>query len=683
MQSLSEFSKFCTLFIILDITDNIYRRMTMLSDRANLLMQILQAQGRIHLKPMAELFNVSERTVRNDLDEINTFLKKKNLPLLTKEISTSFNLQVSNEDIAYALKEDEEQQKIQIDFWQSPASRQAVIYKNIFNETEKWTIDKFEIFLKVSRSTVINDIKNLRQNLKKYDIEIIFENQRGNVLKGNEFNIREYYLKVSDLLNTNYYNSKEYLSNENELDFLINWLEAIQKKIYKQLSIDGLFKLIFFIKISTIRLLNDHSLEASYYKDALNKVDKDEFIIIKEQSLTLGSFYNFQVPDQELVYILQKFNSATLLKDELINAGYKVDLEILVHTFLNKISEQIPFDLSTNEELAKMLALHFQKTILNADIANIEVVDGGVLSYIQSTYHHYYEIIKNTIYSFPEMIHLGFESEEEIAFLTIHVVSTIEKIKANFKKNLKVLVVCHLGVGTSQFLKYRLAEYFNFETITSGKSNLLSTDLSDLSDIDFVITTINLDTPSIPQVYVSPSLNEIDIKKVKQIEEELIKNRKIKNINERYEPMLKELLTNETVMLNQEATNWQESIKIGGNILIENKIVEGSYVDAMVDAVEEFGPYIVIAPGIALAHASSKEGVNKIGMSLITLKEGVEFGSKANDPVKIVLCLAATDHNTHLKAMSELVNILDDQQFIDSLMQGNKEKALEIINTQK
>ena len=90
--------------------------------------------------------------------------------------------------------------------------------------------------------------------------------------------------------------------------------------------------------------------------------------------------------------------------------------------------------------------------------------------------------------------------------------------------------------------------------------------------------------------------------------------------------------------------------------------VEHRYVDAMVNSVKTIGPYIVIAPGIAMPHARPESGSNKVGMSLITLKNPVNFGNKENDPVKIVVCLCAIDHVTHLKALSELVEMLGDDE---------------------
>lgn len=91
----------------------------------------------------------------------------------------------------------------------------------------------------------------------------------------------------------------------------------------------------------------------------------------------------------------------------------------------------------------------------------------------------------------------------------------------------------------------------------------------------------------------------------------------------------------------------------------------------MKEAVKTLGPYIVIAPGIAMPHARPEMGAKKIGMSLITLTQPVNFGHPENDPVKIVVCLCSTDSITHLKALSQLMQFLDNKDVSELLWEEN------------
>jgi PTS system ascorbate-specific IIA component len=90
----------------------------------------------------------------------------------------------------------------------------------------------------------------------------------------------------------------------------------------------------------------------------------------------------------------------------------------------------------------------------------------------------------------------------------------------------------------------------------------------------------------------------------------------------------------------------------------------------MVDAFEELGPYMVIAPGIALAHARPSAEVLSTGLSLVTLSESVHFGNTTNDPVSLVIGLAATDHDGHIDLMAALSELLMDVMKVNMLLQA-------------
>ena len=76
-----------------------------------------------------------------------------------------------------------------------------------------------------------------------------------------------------------------------------------------------------------------------------------------------------------------------------------------------------------------------------------------------------------------------------------------------------------------------------------------------------------------------------------------------------------------------------------------------AYTDQMIETVEKMGPYIVIAPGLALAHSRPSEAVLKTGLSWVRLSTPVKFGNKANDPVSLVIGLAGHDENEHITVM--------------------------------
>lgn len=156
------------------------------------------------------------------------------------------------------------------------------------------------------------------------------------------------------------------------------------------------------------------------------------------------------------------------------------------------------------------------------------------------------------------------------------------------------------------------------------------------------------------------------------------------NLKEVRQPVLKDLLTEETIELNVNANNWEEAVRAGGRLLLDAGKIEERYIDAMIRTVKQLGPYIVIAPGIAMPHARPEDGAKEVGMSLITLKNPVNFGHQQNDPVKIVVCLCAVDNSSHIKALSQLVKFLNDEEMINKLKGNNINDILrEIISLSK
>jgi PTS system ascorbate-specific IIA component len=116
-----------------------------------------------------------------------------------------------------------------------------------------------------------------------------------------------------------------------------------------------------------------------------------------------------------------------------------------------------------------------------------------------------------------------------------------------------------------------------------------------------------------------------------------------------------------------EAADWRAAIRLAGDGLVAGGATTDVYTDEMIAAVEKHGPYIVIAPGIALAHSRPSPAVLTGGLSWVSLASPVVFGNAANDPVTLVIGLAAVDHNAHLEVMSALAGVLSDSSAMERL----------------
>lgn len=131
--------------------------------------------------------------------------------------------------------------------------------------------------------------------------------------------------------------------------------------------------------------------------------------------------------------------------------------------------------------------------------------------------------------------------------------------------------------------------------------------------------------------------------------------------------MLSDFVDESLISLKLEASDWEDAIRKSAAPLLHSNKISNSYIDAMIKMTKEAGPYIVITKNVALPHARPETGAREIAIGIATLKYPVEFGNKDNDPVKYIFCLSATDSESHVKAMAELVELLDKADFFDVL----------------
>ncbi len=133
-----------------------------------------------------------------------------------------------------------------------------------------------------------------------------------------------------------------------------------------------------------------------------------------------------------------------------------------------------------------------------------------------------------------------------------------------------------------------------------------------------------------------------------------------------------------SILIKDSVDNRSAAIQLAGELLVQSGKAKPSYVSSMLEAVERFGPYIVIAPGIALAHGKPSEDVIETGLSLLVLKQAIEFQHSQNDPVQLVFGLAATDHESHLETLAQLAQVLSDQERVNALLTSSESEQLRI-----
>ncbi len=136
-------------------------------------------------------------------------------------------------------------------------------------------------------------------------------------------------------------------------------------------------------------------------------------------------------------------------------------------------------------------------------------------------------------------------------------------------------------------------------------------------------------------------------------------------------------LTEDFIQFEEEVSTWEDAITKSSKPLLDKGFIEQSYVDAMIDSVKEHGPYIVIAPNIALPHARPEAGSNKVGFSILKLDKPVAFSKEDDHKAQLLIALSCVDSTTHLEILQSIVTILSDEEKNNAIF--NAKKVEEIL----
>ena len=120
------------------------------------------------------------------------------------------------------------------------------------------------------------------------------------------------------------------------------------------------------------------------------------------------------------------------------------------------------------------------------------------------------------------------------------------------------------------------------------------------------------------------------------------------------------LIENNSILLKADANNWQKAVKLGTDMLIASNAIESSYHEAIIHCVNTMGPYIIIAPNLAMPHARPEDGVNRTAFALVTLKNPIYFDGEVA-PVDVLVTLAGSTSDQHMEGLMEVIKIVEDE----------------------
>ena len=144
--------------------------------------------------------------------------------------------------------------------------------------------------------------------------------------------------------------------------------------------------------------------------------------------------------------------------------------------------------------------------------------------------------------------------------------------------------------------------------------------------------------------------------------------------------LIKFLSHNEVVSLQAEAADWRAAVKLGTDLLEQAGTINSNYYTAICKSVEELGPYFLLAPGLAMPHARPEQGVLEDSFALVTLKTPVNFGDENNDPIDILITMAAKSSKVQNEsAIVQIIELLENEDRLVQLRAARTKADLQQI----
>lgn len=679
---------------------------------------LIEKESYITIDELSYHFDVSTRTIRNDIAKIEKLLHEYNV-VLQKERKQGIALFIEKEEIKKIEK--------LLSYYEPYSKNQRI--KSVLKEIIKGvtTINQLIEMTECSRTTIQNDLRNCSAFVSNAGGVLKRKAHYGISLEANEISFRsilcEYIIQFTDF-NILYQNMDGVsrvmdsvddivinVMRDSNIIFIQNYLNKYEKDFLVNFTDESRMKALLYLCVMIHRIKNGFHLSIEDVSEI--SINERTLQWIKQNSniFNLGTAMFLNRPEE--IALSSQFSSAKMLfVDEIDN----MEALELAERFIDvaKATLNIPFEMDT--KLKSNLALHIKSAIYR--MQNNIKIKNPIKKDIFMIYPYAVTAAKAGAFEISKQYSKKFD-DEEISLFALYLANMIEdkNVQANIQF-IKAVIVCPDGYATSGILYAKVQKYFPNIIIESVLS-VREFNTYNLDEIDFVITTTQIyKSFSLDVILVNPLLLEDDVNKIRsylsktetrsnfsnlmlnELMTIILQNCVVKDYNNLYyqlysyfkknealrkrEPSLKEIVTEQNILLNYNAANWQDAVKAAGDLLYQNGSVKRDYSSRMIEKVKEIGPYIVILPGIALPHAGYEDGGMKTDMSFVTLKSPVPFGREEYDPVRLVIALAVSEKFDHIDALSELTEVLQNHHNYEALIKSDgKEEFLNCLLSHK
>lgn len=667
----------------------------LLNEKSKRILHIMIHEVEVHHQFLQTILPYSKRTLEYEIDRIQEWLIYHQFPPI--QISGS-NLKLSS---TQGVLERLEQTEMIL----SEEERELLIIFYTMVEKEFLSAVHYQQLLEVSKFTVQESLNAVRKDAAKFGVTLNYSRKEGYHFYGHMQTIYLYLYRAIERLVK--------LSTKNNLmnTILDEWFEEL-KSARKQIE--------EYESYQQIRFVEEHREKLAYFlmigrKLTMKEVLPDSEPLFKKEVDPILHAYFDEDTDDVFVDTL----------DLLIQSGPKVEEEIRqdIHAHLSSVMREVIHYFETisctfiieKEALCEKLVLHSKATIQRL-YSGLES-SSELKRYVTQEHQVLNVLVSRALEPFRKWMNQPIP-DIEVMYYTLHFATHLNQQGEHLDQKLKAIVVCPSGISVSHILDYILKNQFPEIIFLPPISQSEVENYSEL--VDLIFTTVPLDpvvhqrtdvmlVPTLPtrleqitlkrtveQRYLShkqdPTVQVEDlialIKQHATIQSETVLRQQLGNLLfpkqekplQGGQPVLNELITENKIQLQQGIESWEAAIELAAKPLLEDGSIKNTYIETMIRNVEEHGPYIVLMPDVAIPHARPEDGVIELGMSVLKLEKAVEFPKEKE--VRLFFVLAAIDQTTHLKALSQLTNLLGNSTDVSRLLDATSvEEILTIIAT--
>ncbi|MDV2682956.1 BglG family transcription antiterminator [Alkalihalophilus lindianensis] len=680
-----------------------------LDQRSTQLLQLLVLkEAPVSILELSKSLRVSRRTIYYNLEKVNDWLKENELDEVQHVKSVGiFITSSAKEKIPNSVKINKE-----VHYYYTANERQKLILLMLLTSSDPVYLKDFMAVTQTSRNTCLNDLKAIKQQSKPFRLTIHFERSKGYFINGPEFELRKWFVDAFEFQNENEF-SKNLISvwkkaNPSLLETVernADLLTVMQVTLNVQLNPESTGELLWHIAFILQRIKQEQNIS----------VESDEKLALQSSPAYKGAellskeilnSYQIRVPEEEIFYFTIFLLSLRSQSESPL--GTVNGLEDVVRKMVIDFQRYSCIEFEHYRAVEENLLIHIRPAYYRLKYGIL--AKNPLTASIKEKYGDVFELTKKVISHLETFVGTKI-NEDEIAYITMHFGGWMRKEGSQPATRKRALIVCSSGIGTSQILKSQLEALFStldFEVVTSLDETL--------NNAELIFTTVSLKKQTLPTFHVNAILNDVEkerlltnvnrllyqresssrTEQVNQLLQAIEKHAHIHNekqllieiehilsnkhlqIKELYKPMLNEIIDRSSIQIVDKVSSWQEAVEVASSPLLENNSISQKYIDAMIANIDELGPYVIIAPHVAIPHARPEAGVSKLGMSLLKLNEPIAFSEEERHQASLLFVLAATDNETHLKALSQLTTLLSDEGNIEKLL--HSEDVIEIQN---